>query len=304
MGDLRDWAGEWDLILRSNGAPKPTLSTYRQHLDLFQRHLEQVADVQTVADLTKEHVIEYMRVLVEDEAKSKNTRRLRLIVIRGWWRYVMEQPDSGVTVNITAGVKLPEQYVPPVPIISDEDLALLLAGMAGNSFLDRRDTVVLRLLLDCGWRVGELIGIDVDDIEQRHQDIRVIGKGSKIRTVPYGTRTALALRKYLRVRAGHVLAASPALLLPARQHGTARMSRAGVQNMLHRRGLALLGRHVHPHQLRHTWAADYKRAGGQDSSLERLAGWSSSTMTRRYGNAVADEIAQESARRMARGDRV
>jgi integrase len=109
------------------------------------------------------------------------------------------------------------------------------------------------------------------------------GKGDKARVVRFDAATAAALDRYKRVRARHRCAASPALWIGHR----GRMTRKGVPMMLNKRA-ALAGiDHVHPHQLRHTWADRWLRAGGNEGDLQRLGGWESAEIMRRYGEARA-----------------
>jgi integrase/recombinase XerD len=101
--------------------------------------------------------------------------------------------------------------------------------------------------------------------------------------VRFDAATAAALDRYKRVRARHRFAALPWLWIGHR----GRTTRKGVPEMLAKRAaLAGIG-HVHPHQLRHTWADRWLRSGGNEGDLQRLGGWESSDIMRRYGEARA-----------------
>lgn len=305
MDHLNDWLDEWVLELGAGRPGDETIKVYRRSIRQFLAWLRaEHPDVTVPGQLTRTHVRGWLAHLA-DKGKADATRRVRGIALRKWLGYVAGEPDSGLDSNPAEGFELPMPQAEPVPVISDDDLATLLKSMSGATFVDRRDTAIVRMLLDCGLRRAELVGIDVDDLDLRQQQVTVTGKGSKIRVVPFGGRTTLALRKYMRARAQRPQAHGPALFLSKRaDRPGARMTGGGVADMLARRGeYAGLG-HLHPHQFRHTWAADLKGANMSDDQLERLAGWTTPTMSRRYGSHVADEQARDAARRLARGDRL
>lgn len=306
MDTLTDWLEEWLLELEAGRPGDETIRVYARSIRQFLSWLAAThPEVHHPGQLTRIHVRDWYRHLI-GLGRSESTRRVRGIALRKFLSYVAGQPDSGLTGNPADGLQLPMPSAQPVPTINDEDLAKLLKVMAGNSFVDRRDTAIIRVLLDCGLRRAELVGIDTAHLDLRHQQVTVTGKGDKVRIVPFGNRTALALRKYLRVRATRPAAGSPALFLGIRPDaaGHWRMRGGGIADMLSRRAQAAGLGHLHPHQLRHTWAADLKGSAVSDDQLERLAGWTSPLMARRYGSHVADEQARDAARRLARGDRV
>lgn len=305
MADLTDWLDEWLLELDA-GRPGPeTITVYRRSVQQFLDWLADThAEVTAPAGLIRIHVRDWYGYLAQ-QGRAEATRRVRGIALRKFLAYVAGEPDSGLDTNPAEGFELPMPRAEPVPVISDDDLGVLLKSMNGASFIDRRDTAIIRVLLDCGLRRAELVGIDTDDLDLRHQQVTVHGKGSKTRIVPFGNRTALALRKYLRVRAQRPQATGAALFLSIRaDRPGARMSGGAVAEMLSRRAQAAGLGHLHPHQFRHTWAADLKGAKISDDQLERLAGWTTPTMSRRYGSHVADEQARDAARQLARGDRL
>lgn len=306
LTDLSSWLEEWHLELNAGKPGESTIVVYLRSIRQFLTWLGQAhPDVTEPAQLTWPHARDWMASLIE-AGRADNTRRVRGIALRKFCAYLVEQPDSGLAVNPAGRLELPVPLDPPVPVLPDEDLTVLLKSMSSNSFLDRRDTAMVRLLLDSGLRRAELISIDLDDLDLQYQQVVVHGKGGRDRLAPFGGKTTLALRKYLRIRAAHPAAGSPALFLSLRSRsgGYCRLRGDSVFDMISRRCQAAGLGHVHPHQFRHTWAADLKGSGMNDSELERLAGWRTPRMSRRYGNVVADQQARASARRLARGDRV
>lgn len=309
MSGLRPWLDEWDLVLANGNVSGETRTVYTRGARQFIDHVEATfPDVQDPADLTRRQVDSWLREMTE-AGRSENTRRIRLKSLRLWFGYMGTEPDSEMTANPAAVVALPDEQIKPVPVIPDDVLARLLAVANGTDFVDRRDAAIIRLLIDTGGRRSEIVGLDLDDVDLRHQEATVRGKGNKIRIVPFGGKTALALTRYLRARGKHQAAAvSSALFFSVRPSsgvgGTWRLSGKGVADMLERRCVLAGIPPINPHAFRHTWAHDLMANGANESDVERLAGWSSPLMVRRYGNSAADARARDAHRKLARGDRV
>src|SRR5207244_3822 len=131
---------------------------------------------------------------------------------------------------------------------------------------------------DSGVRCSEMAGLRVDDVDLDTGIAYVTGKGSRLRAAPFGTKTALALRRYLRTRKTHAHEASPALWLG--QAGP--LGHTGIRQMFVRRGCEAGLVALHPHQLRHTFAHSWLAAGGQENALMKLAGWADRSMIDKY----------------------
>ena len=305
MDVLPDLAEEWGLTL---------LELSAQTREVYLRGVRQFGEWLAVAEpgltdpseITIRHVQAWQRAMA-DAGRSKATRRVRLIAVRLFFGYLLAEPDTDVTVNPAAGVALPEADLHVVPVLHDDDLTRLLRSMDGPSYVDRRDTALVRVLLDTGCRRAELAGIDLDDLDLRLQQVTLRRtKGGRARIVPIGSKTALALRKYLRARTKRAAAGAAPLFLSTRsdERGTWRITGGGVAEMLRRRCEAVGMPPINPHRFRHTWAHDMLANGAQEGDVEKLAGWRSPTMVRRYGASAADERARDAARRLGRGDRV
>lgn len=153
-----------------------------------------------------------------------------------------------------------------------------------------RDQAILELLYASGIRVSELTGLDIADIDRHRRVVRVLGKGFKERTVPFGAPADRALGIWVEqgrsVLAGD--ASGAALFLGRRGR---RIDPRTVRAMVHRRtGEVLESSGVGPHALRHT-AATHLLAGGADlRSVQELLGHASLATTQIYTHVTADRL--------------
>lgn len=304
--ELEDWLRDWSLSL-SHRHPQTTVTTYRRGVRQFLGWLRANAPaVQSPGQVTVRHVDGWLASLAA-AGRSDSTRRVRLMTLRAWFGWIGTEPGNDLDGDPTAHVPAPMPDLPPLRAVPDADLRRVLETCEGADFVDLRDAAMIRLLVACGLRRAELVGIDVTDYDPRTNDVLVHGKGGKDRWVSVsGTKTPLALSRYLRVRRRHPGAANPALFLTLRPSASLewRLSGGGVAEMLRRRCKLAGVDPIHPHELRHAWADANKRAGLSDEDLERMGGWSTPGMVKRYGRALADDRARDNHRRAGTGDRI
>jgi site-specific recombinase XerD len=189
---------------------------------------------------------------------------------------------------------MPRQSTRSLPKVLRRDEAAAMLRAAGDG-VERspealRDAAILELLYATGIRVGELCGLDVDDVDTGRRTVRVFGKGGKERTVPVGVPATRAVEHWRRL--GRPLLAGersgPALFLGVRggrlHPGTARRV---VHAALARAGeLPDMG----PHGLRHSAATHLLEGGADLRSVQEILGHASLATTQRYTHVSAERL--------------
>jgi integrase/recombinase XerC len=175
-------------------------------------------------------------------------------------------------------------------LAADEAAAVMRAAAEDLTPIGLRDAAIVELLYATGARVGELCGLDVDDVDDRRRTVRLMGKGAKERTVPVGEPAAAAVATWLsRGRPRLVTADSgPALLLGARGR---RLDPRTARQVVHDRlaavpGVADLG----PHGLRHTAATHLLEGGADLRSVQELLGHATLATTQIYTHVSIDRL--------------
>ncbi|MFG1915009.1 tyrosine-type recombinase/integrase [Micromonospora sp. NPDC048898] len=290
-------AYERDLKIR-NRSPR-TAQNYRETL----LQLSAFVDEADLLELSRGSVEGYILHVLETRSAASACGRYR--ALRAFYNWAVREeliPESPMR-KMTP----PKVVEKPIPVVPDEALKLLLAECSGTDFESRRDTAIIRLWCEPGSpRVSEVSGMGLADVDQVLDLVRLLGKGGRVRVIPYGSKTGQALYRYLRARKDHPLAQegsghSEALWFGARGKP---LTASGLYQMLERRAKQAGIGHIHPHQLRHTSAHNWRVAGGSESDAMVLFGWVSPEMPRRYGRSAEVERAQMAARRISPADRL
>ena len=172
--------------------------------------------------------------------------------------------------------------------LSMDQVRALLAGINQKLFPSHTVWTVMVLILDTGLRISEVIGLRIDHIDFQSGVLRVMGKGGKERQVPFGSTSKQALWNYT-ARRGDV--PDQGLFFVNRYGG--KLCRILVQKAMRCLGrkASIEGVRVSPHTLRHTFAINYVKNGGDAFSLQRILGHSSLDMVKIYVSLADQDVA-------------
>jgi len=193
-----------------------------------------------------------------------------------------------------AALGSPKKHKTLPPVLRADEAAALIRSAADLADDDTpvglRDVAMLELLYATGIRVGELVGLDVDDVDDERRVVRVFGKGRKERSVPYGTPAGKAIDRWLAAgRPGlRVEGSGPALFLGVRGR---RIDQRAVRELVHRRIADVPGApDIGPHGLRHTAATHLLEGGADLRSVQELLGHASLATTQLYTHVTTDRL--------------
>ena len=286
----------WERSLKAKNRSAATLRNYRVHLEAFAKWLEASGNDTALTAVKRRHIEDYL--IDERERTSASTAATRFRCLRVFFNWCIDEDE--IEASPMASMVAPTIEEKEVPIFDDDDLRSLLAVCDGKGWAERRDTAIIRLLVDTGLRAAEIMSLTLADVDIDHNTATVMGKGSRGRTVAYGNKTTVALDRYLRSRRSHKHAQHPEFWLGIRGP----MGPTGLSQMLKRRGEQAGIADVHPHRFRHTFAHRWLAAGGQEGDLQHLAGWATGDMLRRYGSSAKAERARNAHRKLALGDQL
>ena len=226
--------------------------------------------------------------------KSRTTLARRATAARVFTAWLARTGRAPSDAGASLGSPKKHQALPSVLRVDEAaDLIRSAAALADDgSPGGLRDVAMLELLYATGIRVGELVGLDIDDLDTERQVVRVFGKGRKERSVPYGHPAARAVDRWLTSgRASlRIEGSGPALFLGARGR---RIDQRVVRELVHRRIADVPGApDIGPHGLRHSAATHLLEGGADLRSVQELLGHASLATTQLYTHVTTDRLRQ------------
>ncbi len=218
-----------------------------------------------------------------------STRNRRLSALRAFYQFRLR--TDVIARDPSEGIPSPKQERRLPSPLSPTECEALIESKDENRvpMLQLRDRALFDFLYSTGLRVGELVPLDVRDIDTHRSEVRVRGKGDKERVVPLPRQARASLDDYLGARPQAGILAEP-LFLNARG---GRLTDRGVRTLLRRRLLvAGVKRSASPHSLRHSYATHLLDADVDLRSIQELLGHERLSTTQRYTHISAERLAR------------
>lgn len=274
---LHDWQQKWMQQLQGErGLAELTLKNYQRLIgaDLTALELQKITEPKAL----RIPVIERLLVGWRRNGLGERSIALKLSAWRTFCQFMVESNamDDNPAMSVSAP-KIPKR----LPKNLDVDSISHLLDLPTDDDLAIRDAAMMELLYASGIRLAELVSLDLDHIDHRMMQLRVTGKGSKTRIVPFGRCAEKALKKWLSVRQAW-LNQKPELALFVSKR-LQRISPRTVQQRLNYWGKqqGVVG-DLHPHKLRHSFASHMLESSGDLRAVQEMLGHANLSTTQVY----------------------
>ena len=239
-----------------------------------------------LTDVTAPQVRAYLAVM-RNQGYAKSTVARKLATLRSFYKYL-------VRIELTAAspvsaVRTPRQDKRLPKCLDVEQVEALLAAPDVDTLLGSRDRAMLETIYSAGLRVSELVSLNIEDLNEFGEAIRIRGKGKKERLGPLGSKAMEALAHYLAKRAGQFGRArkGPLFITKSGKRISARSVRRKLDKYLAQTGIDA---HISPHALRHSFATHMLNAGADLRSLQEMLGHESLSTTQIYTHLTTKRL--------------
>ncbi len=286
-----------DALWLEDGLSKNTLAAYRRDLSLYAvwlggesnaRHIDSTAQTDLDAYFSARH-----------STTKATTANRRLTVLKRYFAWALR--EHVITQDPTMKLQSAKQALRVPKVMSEAQVEALLAAPSDDTPLGQRDRAMLEVLYASGLRVSELVGLKTFNVGLNEGVLRVLGKGSKERLVPFGQVARDAINHYLASSRAAILGGQQTDDLFVTAHGRA-MSRVMFW-MLVKKYAVLAGIHapLSPHTLRHAFATHLLNHGADLRAVQMLLGHADISTTTIYTHVARERLKTLHAQHHPRG---
>lgn len=268
------------------GLAKNTIVSYQHDLMKFILYLKR-EEIAEFKDVDKNLLAGYFYFLRKSQESPASTAR-QLASIRGFFKFLCM--EEYLELNPTVYLDTPKLPQKLPHVLSEEDVDRLLETTLGQDPLTLRDNAMLELIYATGMRVSELVNLKVQQVDLDLAYVRCLGKGSKERIIPLGSKAAKSVHYYLE-KSRPMLVKNPREdVLFVNHHGQG-ITRQGFWKIIKKRAQeAGISMEITPHTLRHSFATHLLSNGADLRSVQEMLGHADVATTQIYTHLTKSKL--------------
>lgn len=280
-----------DYLPGLRGMSSHTIQSYRDALVLLLRFLASKKNHNPATldldDISPEDVIAFLNHLEKERHNTVSTRNVRLAALHAFFRYVTAQfPDRLEQAQRILGIPFKRTRSETIDYLEYDEICAVLSSVNRSLPQGRRDYVLLVVMFNTGARVQEIIDLRARDFQLiRPFQVRLCGKGRKVRICPLWPQTAQIIRDFF-IETGLDISSNTPVFLNQRGEP---LTRFGVRYILIRQiecakktTPTLSGKKLHPHSMRHSTAIHLLKSGVDLYTISHWLGHASINTTNKY----------------------
>ena len=225
-------------------------------------------------------------VILKEKNLSKVSVARKIASIRSFFKFLCR--EGIIKTNPATSLSTPkrDKYLPK--FLDEADVVKLIESPEGEGEAASRDRAILETLYSTGIRVSELVGLNINNIDQIGGVVKVYGKGKKERIVPIGERALQAVRQYLRKRRYGESDEGKALLL---NKSGGRITDRSIRRIINKHIVKTsIKEKISPHTLRHSFATHLLNHGADLRSVQELLGHANLSTTQIYTHVTTERL--------------
>ncbi|MCM8540276.1 MAG: site-specific tyrosine recombinase XerD [Lentisphaeraceae bacterium] len=276
-------------LLLEKGLAKASIDAYLSDITDFIQYLDRSSGLSDPVQVTRFEIMDYLEHCQESEL-AVSTMSRRLISIKLFFRYLVS--ENVLEENITEVMDSPRLLKLIPDFLSENEIETLLEASNGPKTLQKRNRLILELLYSCGLRVSELCNLKMDSPNFQSSIMRVKGKGSKERIVPFGNTAESLMMNYLRKVRPELDKTGKVAELFLSKNGK-KITRSMVWQLIKKLAVeAGINKNIFPHTLRHSFASHLLKNGADLRVIQEMLGHADIATTQIYTHVDHTRLAQ------------
>lgn len=276
----------FNYLKAEKGLAQASLESYAQDLSAYRDFLLQ-NDIAACSGFDMAVILKHL-IDLRNQGLAARSRARHLVALRGFYRFLAA--EGLIDADPTELIEMPKSGLHLPEVLSPDEVAALLNAPDHAKANGLRDRAMLELAYASGLRVSELIGLKISSLNHEAGFLRVVGKGSKERIVPFGSAAAAAINLYLETARPKLLKGLSSDTLFVARQGKPLTRQAFWKQLRVYAARAGIKSGVSPHSLRHSFATHLLEGGADLRAVQMMLGHSDISTTQIYTHITRERL--------------